>query len=90
MDRVHDLAPRLLLWSPAEQGCPPIRDLAHQEVDRQQQTLMPSTLDFDTVRMALALCASATAFRDLLDELVRDVERGRIRKPSEPLRSPAC
>ncbi|MGX1886483.1 hypothetical protein [Streptomyces sp. NPDC055287] len=50
-----------------------IAELVKEEVNRQQQAPVPSALDVDTVRMALALCTTAADLRDLLADLAGDV-----------------
>ncbi|MFD5102939.1 hypothetical protein [Streptomyces albidochromogenes] len=44
-------------------------ELVREEVNRQQQAPVPSALDIDTVRMALALCTTAADLRDLRVDL---------------------
>ncbi|WP_327267255.1 hypothetical protein OG233_30570 [Streptomyces sp. NBC_01218] len=63
-----------------EQGRPPIRILVQQEVDRQQQTPVPSAIDLDTGRMALVLCTAATDFRDLLADLAGGLSHDQLKK----------
>lgn len=67
------------MLDPEQQRRLSIRQLVQDELNRQQQAPVPGALDVDAGRMALGLCTTAAEFRDLLNDLRRDLSDDQIK-----------